>query len=758
MGGKGLSHRQQRTFRALVGPILGVAELDASLIDDAVARLDAYVQTLPEVQGGASLRQLFDVMWLKCMAEHSLTPPWKLSDDQLRKFLSRLFGPRTSAFEKVIDWASIELRTGMTVLDLGKSLREMCALAYYSNPRTNGLTGYVPPWHRGAIWSRPDVLASGVSAPIAPTARIDVQSVQNVHAAGHPYDVERLFPAGAGPRVAVIGSGAGGAPVAMRLAAAGCRVGLFEAGPRLLPHQYPTDTLVAMSLLFEQGLLTLSKDLDIHLLRGRVVGGSTVMTSGMMIPIRPHMRKEWQDIAGIDAQKLDAALELVGKRTRVQKLRDDQMTSTTEAFRDGVRASGRTIEEPGFYVGGDPRTIPPAKVAQRAGDYCLACGMCNYGCKYGHKFGADVAYVLRAEQEHRANFRVNANLPIDWLEAERDGNGALRITALHTEKRASTPALRVPLDYVVLAGGAVGTPALVLRSAQHGALSSLPGIRDKTVGAGLGFNYGSGVVATLKRGLPRPADTGFQVRYVGLESPDDGERDWYVMEHAFVPPSLVSNVVPGIGADHLAAMRNYRRLGMAVNTMAYTEPARPAPGPDGKRPSVTSGRSSGRVHADRSVEYSIAPGSTEFERILDSLSHVVRAYLCDARVEEVGLAGVRDTGRGPTFVRDEWLGKSAAEIRDELAAHVKKTDMLMLSSGHPLGGMGIRHDSGPVTPDFRLRGTSNAWVSDASVFPGPIVVNPQWTVFAIGEMAADAIVHALAPAHPQLDVRAGATD
>ena len=46
---------------------------------------------------------------------------------------------------------------------------------------------------------------------------------------------------------------------------------------------------------------------------------------------------------------------------------------------------------------------------------------------------------------------------------------------------------------------------------------------------------------------------------------------------------------------------------------------------------------------------------------------------------------------------------------------------------------------GVVDPEFRVYGTQNVFVCDASVFPSSITVNPQLTVMALARYAAEHI-------------------
>jgi choline dehydrogenase-like flavoprotein len=63
------------------------------------------------------------------------------------------------------------------------------------------------------------------------------------------------------------------------------------------------------------------------------------------------------------------------------------------------------------------------------------------------------------------------------------------------------------------------------------------------------------------------------------------------------------------------------------------------------------------------------------------------------------------------------------------------------NSAHPQGGnpMSLNALKGVVDPSFRVYGTQNVHVCDASVFPSSITVNPQLTVMALAAYAADEI-------------------
>ena len=71
---------------------------------------------------------------------------------------------------------------------------------------------------------------------------------------------------------------------------------------------------------------------------------------------------------------------------------------------------------------------------------------------------------------------------------------------------------------------------------------------------------------------------------------------------------------------------------------------------------------------------------------------------------------------------------------------------ILLGTGHPQGGNRISKtrgkdgmSGGVVDPSFKVYGTDNLYVCDASVFPGATTVNPQLTVMTMAHYAAGLI-------------------
>ncbi len=208
---------------------------------------------------------------------------------------------------------------------------------------------------------------------------------------------------------------------------------------------------------------------------------------------------------------------------------------------------------------------------------------------------------------------------------------------------------------------------------------------------------------------------GFQIKFVATKGGDPdfeipipgkpSHRARYVLENAFVPPGLMSNVVPGVGAGHRDWMTDYKKLAMCASTIGSPQ--------------------TGVIRGDRTVEYKLNQAEMDLNR--DALAGIARLYFA-AGASEVGLGGIRQppeggapedaTGQGLRLRAETHGDLTQNELAAALQPIVFEPEHIMLSSAHPQGGlrMSAHLDAGAVGPDFRLRGAHNLHVVDASLF------------------------------------------
>jgi len=675
-------------------------------LDLAVDRLEDFLDAIDNQAATVPLRALLVALHGYVRVRFRASPD-DLTCAQRAQLVRELCEPEAGSLGRFLERArKLSPYPLPSIRDLGRSIREMLTAAYYGTPASDGVTGYTP------IWERKDVLQV-MPELAAPPERVPVLEVLAKQREGRDVFTSQLFANDGRPRVAIIGSGAGGAVAAARLAKS-CDVAVFEAGPSFTPAEYPLDPMAGMALLFRDGLMTFTQSYSLQLLLARLVGGGTVLTSGMSIRTRQSTLAAWQR-AGMDLPGMNRALDAVEKRSRLTTINEELVSDLGNLWRGAGEAENRDllfeVPKSNTVTHATQHEADPHGSPHRRGERCLACGLCNYGCRFGHKLSVDLTFIPDAKAQ---GARVHANLAVHRLVAERDPkSGETRVVGLILQRDKKGPPVMV--DHVILAAGAIGSPELLVRSMQHSELlARLPAASQ--FGQKLGFNYGTTVVADFGKAPERAGEAGIQIHYVASK-PED-ER--FVLENAYLPPALMSSVVPGNGPMHRDWMKSYKALSMIATTIG--SPQRGSILPNGQ------------------VSYNFGAG--ELELIHEVLATSVHSYLRAGAVR-VGLAGTRAYDEsGSVFYQGEQ--GNPASLLDKIRRIAPDPDRLMMMSAHPQGGLRMGHDpldSAVATSDYHVHGMANLAVVDASLFPSTIVVNPQWTVMSLAWLACERIEH-----------------
>ena len=228
----------------------------------------------------------------------------------------------------------------------------------------------------------------------------------------------------------IVGSGAGGAVLAMELSRRGADVLVLERGR----HEPEVGGLRPALRYFDAGRLGIfprkSRE-GVILWRTLMAGGTTVVSCGNGVPC---LRAE------LAALGIDLAEELAeaGREMRVQP-------TPPELVSQGSRRIAEAAAELGCRMDPMPKAIDPAA--------CARCGRCVLGCKRDAKWTA--LDCLAEAQRNGARLFCGA----DVREAVVEGGRAAGVRAVGPdgpmEARAET---------VVLAAGGLGTPPILQRS------------------------------------------------------------------------------------------------------------------------------------------------------------------------------------------------------------------------------------------------------------------------------------------------------
>jgi choline dehydrogenase-like flavoprotein len=493
------------------------------------------------------------------------------------------------------------------------------------------------------------------------------------------------------PDFCVIGSGAGGSMAAAVLAQAGAKVLLLEEGGHHTRREFKMEESWAYPTLYQEHGNRATEDLSIMILQGRAVGGGTTVnwTSSFRTP--PATLERWarhHGVEGLDAAALAPHFAAVEERLNIKEGTTDDVNRNNQKLWDGAGKLGWRPE-----------------LIRRSVKGCARLGYCGMGCPLDAKQSALVTYVPDA-------LAAGADLLPGCRVARLEGGA--RVSAVHGEildesrDRPTGQAVLVrPRRGVVLAAGAINTPALLLRS-KLGLGSGVVGRRT--------FLHPTVPIMAL---FPEPVEAfyGAPQSVSCHHFADRGAKVGYFLETPPVHPMLAAIAFPGFGAGH---RRFAERLAYTSSVIALLI--------DGHH-----GDAGGQVRVDGTgrikVSYPLADGLREAG--VDALNNMARLLLAAGAAEVVTLH------EEPVIVRKE---SELALIDAAPFGPLRHT----LFSAHQMGGCPMGKDPRSSVVDSRGRHheVENLWITDGSVFPTGLGVNPQLSIYAHARLFAQEIARA----------------
>jgi choline dehydrogenase-like flavoprotein len=482
---------------------------------------------------------------------------------------------------------------------------------------------------------------------------------------------------------AIVGSGAGGSVVAYHLAAAGAGVALIERGPWKHPRDLSHDEPAMIATLYKDGGAQTNNDANMFVLQGNCVGGSTVLTNAVCFRMPEDVRRSFAAHGmQLPTDALAQAFERVEGVLGVTPLPVDLHNPATAVLADGLHRIGA---EAGSF--------------RKAMQDCIGCGYCNVGCRYGKKLDASQTWIPMAVER---GARVHPDLEIRRIDHRRG-----RVHGLLARSTETGEEVRVVADRYVLAGGAINTPELLLRS----------GLHRGRAGRRTSFNAGGIVFGEF----PQPLD-GFDGDQMCVHHLDDR----FVIEQIQNPPVSLALTLPGFYGDHAAVMQRYRHLA-ALGVLVPTQPT-------GEVFLGLGHRLLRRFfdHADIRFRMSAA----ELQAFRDGCRTAARAMFAAGAVRVLV-----PSSRRPVFTNERELVHLDRALGSQ-------DDLVGFGSSHPQGGACAGSDPGRdvVDPDHRVRGLDNLFVADGSVFPHSVRVNPMLSIMAVADLAVQRIASVRPPA------------
>jgi choline dehydrogenase-like flavoprotein len=462
--------------------------------------------------------------------------------------------------------------------------------------------------------------------------------------------------------VVVVGSGAGGAAAARVLAEAGLSVIVLEEGEHHDSRSYSADPLEALPMLYRDSGMTACEGRPvIPLPAGRCVGGTTVINSGTCFRAPADVLASWRDEFGIGwAGELDGEFESIERDLRVAPVDPATAGRNAELCRAGAEAIGASN----------------GPLSRNAGDV-VCCGTCPTGCALDAKTAMHVSELPRA---CAAGAVVHPGVLVTEVLVSRG-----RAVGVRGRVASDGSTYEVRARAVVLAGGSLGSPELLLRQG----LANSSG----EVGRRLHIHPACWVGARFDEEV-RGWDGVMQSWHVG-EWHDRG----LFLEATFTPFAFGAHWLPGAGEEYRRRLEHYADLAIIGVHL--------------------SDRSEGRLR--------VRGGALRIGYRL-SADDAQRLRFGIARAADIHFAA----GAREVYPQVGPLSVLAPGEQHQVEEGRFRPGDLRLEAFHPMGTLRMGSDArrAVVGPSGETHDVPGLYVADASLFPTSLRVNPMLTVMA----------------------------
>jgi choline dehydrogenase-like flavoprotein len=328
------------------------------------------------------------------------------------------------------------------------------------------------------------------------------------------------------------------------------------------------------------------------------------------------------------------------------------------------------------------------------------CGACGYGCQFGRKQSTLLTF-LRDAGDRGARFIVRCQVDRVLIEAGRAvGVEGWALDETASERRKVV--IHAPV--VIVAGGSVESPALLLRS----------GLENPNIGRHLRLHPVSGMAGIYAEPIlpwKGSLQTVYSPHFAHLRG-DYGIRLEVMPAH----PGLMGLFTPWESA------RSHKQLMAQLGHMAtYIV--------------LTRDTGEGRITLDRHGEPVVSywPNETDRRHLVRGLQETTRIIMAGGASQAVSLhtppLRLESEGGKPGAVTQSKLDR----YLDELETRGIVTNRVGMGTAHQMGTCRLGSDphTSVADPSGQVRGVRGLYIADASGFPTASGVNPMLTTMAL---------------------------
>jgi len=495
--------------------------------------------------------------------------------------------------------------------------------------------------------------------------------------------------------VCIIGSGPGGAVAAAVLAQGGKSVVVVDEGGYFTRARFRQREDESYPYLYQDGAQRTTKDLAITIMQGKAIGGGSVVNWTTCFRTPDDVVDRWKlkhGVKDVDVEALKPHFAWAEQRLAITKTPLELVNKNNRTVYDGSKALGHDVDTTNRNVLG-----------------CAQTGNCGHGCPIDAKQSMLVTCIPDAI---KAGAAVVSRCKVVRVSFEAGRAVAVHARAKDAFGLADTGvAITIKPRVVIVAGGAINSPAVLLRSNApdpHGTLGRRTFLHPVVASVGVFKERIEGW-----RGAPQSV--------AGHHNAHRGEEVGWFLEAGPIHPMLASLALPGFGQDHARGMAQLANL---AAHLAITI--------DGHHDDVVGGRVTVNGDGDPVLDYPIV--ERQWRAFRDAQKTMAQVAFA-AGATEVW------TGHDPTLI---------LKSPDDLA----KIDGLPWApckvgvfSAHQMGGCGMSDDPklGVVrSQDGRHHQIDNLHVIDGSLFPTSVGVNPQLSIYGLAHLLSTRLLASLA--------------
>ncbi len=497
--------------------------------------------------------------------------------------------------------------------------------------------------------------------------------------------------------VAIVGSGAGAGITAELLARTGLDVTIVEEGPLKSSADFRQREAEAYPALYQESASRKTEDKAISILQGRCVGGSTTVnwTSSFRTP--PSTLGYWQTHFGLQDFSVEALAPYFAQAER--RLHIAPWEAAPNENNDLLRRGALAL---GIPVGSIRRNVKG----------CWNLGSCGMGCPTNAKQSMLVTTIPTA-LDHGATLLVQTRAEqFTFAGGKAQSLRCVAVDANGLARDAGRPTTIVA-QHFVLAGGAINSPAVLLRSQApdpHQRLGTRTFLHPVVMSAA--------VMAQAVEGWAGAPQSIYTDHYLETQ-PIDGPIG-FKLEAPPLHPVIMATTLPGHGPAQAGLLARFPHTHVLLALLR-----------DGFHDQSPGGRVKLRGDGSAVLDYPLTGFVMEGAR---------RALLAMAELQLA--AGARQVL--PVHEMGVPMG-SWAQAQAAIERLPMKPLLAKVVSAHVMGGCGLGGSEalGVVRPDGVHWQVENLSVHDGSLFPTSVGANPQLSIYGLANRLAQGLVQRL---------------